>query len=65
LVRAHQFLNLTYLWPGKSTAPLQPDWIQPELSHLFLALNMDMRRFLPIARVKEKTVGPTLTTVGI
>lgn len=55
-VPVQHLLNSTDLAAGKSTAPLQPDRIEPELRNFILALNMNMRCFIPIACVEEDTV---------
>jgi len=34
----------------------QSKWIQPDLRHAILALDMDVRRFATITRIKEKTI---------
>jgi hypothetical protein len=54
---AHKLLHPIDLSWGKSSASFQSDRIEPELRHFVISLNMYMRRFIPITRVKEETVG--------
>lgn len=50
------FVDSTELCSSKATASLQPDRIEPELSDLVLTLNVNMLRFVAIARVEEQSI---------
>src|SRR2546421_10911740 len=54
---ADQFLKSIYFVAAKPAAALQANRIEPKLCHLVVTLNVDMRRFIPISRVKEEPVG--------
>lgn len=50
------FVDSTELRSSKATASLQPDRIEPELRDLVLTLDVNMLRFVAIARVEEQSV---------
>src|SRR2546423_14307130 len=52
-----QFFESIYFAAAKPAAALQANRIEPKLCHSVVTLNMDMRRFIPIARVKEEPGG--------
>ena len=52
----NKFLNTAYLYPRKSGAPLQTDWIKPEFRNVIVTLHMDMWWFHTISRIEKETV---------
>jgi hypothetical protein len=57
-VGGDDLLNPADLRPGKSTTPLQPNWVKPKFCDFVLALNMHMWRFIAISSIEEKTKWP-------
>ena len=41
---------------GEPPAPLQPDGVEPELCLAIVALDGDVRRFVPVTRVEEEAI---------
>lgn len=52
------FLNPGDFRPVKPAAALQSDRIKPKLGDLVISFNMNVLRFVPITRIKEKPVWP-------
>ena len=52
-----QVLYPRYLMPGEAATGIQPDGLKPELRGAIASLDMDMKRFCPIAGVEEESVG--------
>jgi hypothetical protein len=58
LVRKHHSLHFSKLRRCKPSASGQPDWIQPELGAIGIALDMDVDRLIAVGRVEEEPVRP-------
>jgi len=43
---------------AKTAALSQPNWIKPEFGFVFLAFDVNMRRFVTIASIKEESIRP-------
>jgi len=41
---------------GESSTALEPDWVEPELRLAIVALDVGVRRFVPITRIEEETI---------
>jgi hypothetical protein len=54
----NQLLYPANLGATETSAGLDADGIQPELCHVFVAFDMDMRRLIAIRRVEEAAIGP-------
>src|SRR5262245_46341155 len=48
--------DLIELLGGETSAPLQVDWIEPELRLAIVTPYMDVRRLIPVARVEEEAI---------
>jgi hypothetical protein len=55
-VFVHEFLDPCKLDSREAATALQPDWIEPKLSHAVVSFDMNMCRFSPITREKEEAV---------
>jgi len=56
VVFSDQFLNSTNFCPLKSIATLQSNWVKPKLRNFVITLNVNMRRFIAVTRIKEETI---------
>jgi hypothetical protein len=52
----NQSMNPLNLSSAETNTPLQSNWVEPELRQMILPLDVDMRRFLAVARVEEEPV---------
>ena len=53
----HKSLDSCEFHAGKTVAALQTNRIEPEFSDPIVPLNMDVRRFVIVPRVKEQSIG--------
>ena len=58
MVSVDQLLDTVNFCPGKATTTLQPTRIKPELRDVIVTLDVNMRGFIPIPSIEEKTVWP-------
>jgi hypothetical protein len=56
MVYTQEFMHAADVAPGESAAFLQPDRVKPKLGNLVPVLNVDMNRFIAVARVEEEAV---------
>jgi hypothetical protein len=50
-------LNVANVVTVEAAASLQTDWIKPKLGDSVFAFHVNVRRFLPVARKEEETIG--------
>jgi hypothetical protein len=60
-----QALNPTNLNRPEAAAALEANGAEPELGGILVALDVDVRRLLRVARVEVKAIRPDRSTVGI
>ncbi len=61
----NDFLDAVKLVVCESTAALEADRVEPELRLRTAVFDMNVRRFAPIARIKEKPIRTVRGMVGI
>jgi len=52
-----QLLNVVYLFAVKAFVGLDANWVKPKFSFVLISFNMDMRWFIAVSGIAEKTIG--------
>jgi hypothetical protein len=58
LIVLDQLLYAVDFIPAEAAAVLKPDGFEPELGLVSITLDVDVRRFVRVASIKEESVGP-------
>jgi hypothetical protein len=53
----HQLCNLAKLRRPEASTVRETDWVEPELGHMPIALDVDVGRLSAVARVEKEPIG--------